>query len=999
NETVIVTLSPNPAYLVSPAQATVTVTSDEIPPDLIVTALTGPATGGAGASITLTDTTRNQGAAGAGSSTTTFYLSSNATLDAGDLLLASRAVPPLAPGASNSGSVTVTLPASLTAGTYYLLAKADGDDALVETQEANNVLHTTVLVGSDLQVSNLTAPTDAGAGLPLTVTDTTRNAGSGAAVATTTTFYLSNDGTLDAADTVLGSRAVPALAAGASSSGSVVLTLPAATATGVYTLIARADSGDVVGETYENNNTRGATLRVGPDLNVTTFTAPATAGVGTSFVVSDTTRNSGGGTAAASTTRFYLSLNGTLDGDDVLLGFRAVPSLAPGTSSAGSASLTIPATTAGGSYYLIAAADADNVVAETVESNNIINRSIVIGADLVVLSFAAPTDAGAGLTLALSDTTRNQGTGTTAPSTTSFYLSTDATFDAGDALLGSRAVPALASSASSSGSVTVTIPAGTATGTYTLFARADAGDVVAEAYENNNLASRTLRIGPDLVLLSLTAPTAAGAGSAITLTDTTRNAGAGTAAASTTRVYLSSDWLLDGGDVLLASRAVPALPPGASDTGSVTATIPAATPGGAYYLIAVADGDNVVAETQEGNNSINRSLLIGPDLGMQSLTAPNDAGAGLPIAISDTTRNTGGGNAPSTTTSFYLSADSTLDGSDLLLGSRVVPALAGGASHAGSITVTLPADTATGTYTLFARADALDAVTETYENNNTTSRTLRVGPDLTVSSLAAPASAGAGATVSVTDSTRNAGGGAAPASTTRFYLSADSLPGGDVLLGARAVPALAPGATDTGTVSLLIPADTAGGSYYLLAVADADGLVPETVETNNFTNRSILVGTDLVLSAFTAANDAGAGLTLTLGDTTRNQGAGIAAASTTSFYLSANATLEPGDVLLGSRAVPALAAGASDSGAVTVTLPAGTATGTWYLFARADSGDLVAEVNEANNVSSRTVRVGPDVTVATFTAPTAAGAGEAISVTAVTQNLGGGTAPASTTQF
>jgi subtilase family serine protease len=759
---------------------------------------------------------------------------------------------------------------------------------------------------------------------------------------------------------LLGSRAVAALAAGASSTGSVTFTLPAGTATGTYNLFARADSGDVVSETYENNNTRSATLRVGPDLNVTTFTAPATAGIGETFVVSDTTRNSGGGTAAASTTRYYLSANGTLDAGDVPLGSRAVPSLAPGASSAGSASLTIPAGTAGGSYYLIAAADADNVVAETVETNNILNRGIQVGADLTILTFTAPTDGGAGLAITLSDTTRNQGTGTTAPTTTSYYLSVDATFDAGDLLLGSRVVPALASSGQSSGSVTVTIPAGTATGTYTLFARADAGDVVPEAYENNNLSSRTIRVGPDLIVESLSAPTAAGAGTPITLTDTTRNTGAGAAPASTTRIYLSTDWLLDAGDVLLASRAVPALGPNSSNTGSITATIPAATPGGAYYLIVVADGENVVAETQEGNNSLNRNLLIGPDLGMQSLTAPNDAGAGLAITISDTTRNTGGGNAPSTTTSFYLSVDSTLDASDLLLGSRVVPALAAGASHAGSITVTLPATTATGTYTLFARADALDAVAETYENNNTTSRTLRVGPDLMMASLTVPASAGAGATIAVTDSTRNQGGGSAAASTTRFYLSVDALPSADdTALGSRAVPTLAPGATDTGSVSLVIPAGTPGGTYYVIAVADADGVVAETVETNNFTNRSILVGTDLVLSTFTGPTDGGAGLPLTLGDTTRNQGAGTAAPSITSFYLSANATLEAGDVLLGSRSVPALASGASDTGTVSVTLPAGTATGTWYLFAKADAGEVVSEVNESNNVLSRTIRVGP----------------------------------------
>jgi subtilase family serine protease len=1002
-ETVIVTLTPNPAYLASPSQATVNVVSDEIPPDLVVTALTAPPNGGAGAPLAISDTTRNQAAPGsvaAAPSATVFYLSTDFQLDASDVQLGSRAVPALAAGASSSGTTTVTLPATLAAGRYYILAKADGNDLLVEAQEANNVTYTTVLVGADLQVSDLVAPTDSGAGISLTLTDTTRNAGSGAAIATTTSFYLSTDGTLDAGDVLLGSRAVPALAPGATNTGSTTVTLPAGTATGAYTLFARADSGDAVVETFENNNTRSATLRVGPDLTMTTFTAPATAGIGTSFSVSDTTRNAGGGTAPASTTSFYLSANGTLDASDILLGSRAVPALAPGASSSGSATLTIPASTPGGSYFLIAAADGDGAIAETSETNNIVNRGITVGADLHILTFSAPSDAGAGLTVTLTDTTRNQGAGTAAASTTSFYLSVDATLDAGDVLLGSRAVPALAGGASSAGSTTVTIPAGTATGTYNVIARADSGDVVPEAAENNNTSYRTLRVGPDLQVSALTAPASAGAGSSITVSVTTLNAGAGGAAASSTRIYLSTDWLLDAGDVQIASRAVPALGPGASDVGSVTATIPAATAGGAYYLIAVADGDGVVAETQEGNNTLNRSLLIGPDLTLAALTVPSDAGAGLAITVTDTTRNNGGGTAPASTTSFYLSMDGTLDVGDVLLGSRAVASLVAGAQDTGSVALTIPPGTATGTYTLIARADALDAVAETYENNNTTGRTIRIGPDLQMQALTVPASAGAGTTISISDSVRNAGGGGAPASTTRYYLSADSLPGGgDVLLGSRVVAALAPGASDAATLSVTIPAGTAGGSYYIVAVADDDGVVPETIESNNFTNRSILIGTDLVVTSFTAPADGGAGLALTLTDTTRNQGAGTSAPTTTGYYLSANSTLDGGDTLLGSRAVPALAAGASDTGSASVTLPAGLAVGTYYLIARADSGDAAAEVNESNNTSTRTIRVGPDLTIASITAPTTAGAGSAITVTETTQNLGGGTAPASTTYY
>src|SRR5204862_1301437 len=107
--------------------------------DLIVSALSVPATAGAGSAIAVSDSITNQGAGAVGASATRFYLSSNVTLDASDVPLGgARAVPALAAGATSSGSTVVTVPSNITAGTYYIIAKADADNTVVETQEANN---------------------------------------------------------------------------------------------------------------------------------------------------------------------------------------------------------------------------------------------------------------------------------------------------------------------------------------------------------------------------------------------------------------------------------------------------------------------------------------------------------------------------------------------------------------------------------------------------------------------------------------------------------------------------------------------------------------------------------------------------------------------------------------------------------------------------------------------------------------------------------------------
>src|SRR5262249_27847464 len=119
---------------------------------------------------------------------------------------------------------------------------------------------------------------------------------------------------------------------------------------------------------------------------------------------------------------------------------------------------------------------------------------------------------------------------------------------------------------------------------------------------------------------------------------------------------------------------------------------------------------------------------------------------------------------------------------------------------------------------------------------------------------------------------------------------------------------------------------------------------------------------DLVVS-LTARTYAAAGGTISITDTTANLAASSPAApSTTRFFLSTNTTLDAADIAIGSRAVPALASGASSAGATPVTIPAGTATGRYYILAKADGANVVAEKNEANNVSARSLRVGPDLT-------------------------------------
>jgi hypothetical protein len=109
------------------------------------------------------------------------------------------------------------------------------------------------------------------------------------------------------------------------------------------------------------------------------------------------------------------------------------------------------------------------------------------------------------------------------------------------------------------------------------------------------------------------------------------------------------------------------------------------------------------------------------------------------------------------------------------------------------------------------------------------------GADLIIASLSiSTKKVGSGSNMSVSDSVKNAGRGGAGASTISFYLSTNEVfDAADVQLGSRTVSALAASGKNSGTTSITIPSGTAPGNYYVLAVADAGGVVPETRENNN----------------------------------------------------------------------------------------------------------------------------------------------------------------------
>jgi subtilase family serine protease/sugar lactone lactonase YvrE len=472
-------------------------------PDLVQTSVTNPPpTATRGTTFSVTDTVRNRGGASSPPTATRYYLSVDRLRNAGDkLLTGSRAVPPLLPNATSTGTVArVTIPTNTAFGKYFLLACADDALRVPENNETNNCVASAAVVelGPDLvEIAVTNPPATAIRGTRFSVTDTVRNRGSVLAPASTTRYYLSLDKLRNVGDQRLtGTRTVPALPPGANSPGTVMVTIPTNTVLGTYFLLACADDlAPQLGESNETNNCFASVtaVRVGPDLVETAVTnPPATATRGARFAVTDTVRNVGGGTAPASTTRYYLSVDKLRSASDQpLTGTRAVPALAPNAISRATVTVTIPTTTAFGTYFLLACADSAAQAAESNETNNClasVTAVRVVGPDLVESAVTnPPATARRGTGFAVTDTVVNRGGAPALASTTRYYLSLDRLRNAGDVLLtGTRAVPALGPSATSRAAVTVTIPPNTLARTYFLLACADDVPRVAETTETNN---------------------------------------------------------------------------------------------------------------------------------------------------------------------------------------------------------------------------------------------------------------------------------------------------------------------------------------------------------------------------------------------------------------------------------------------------------------------------------------------------------------------------------
>jgi RHS repeat-associated protein len=984
------------------------------------------------------------------------YLSRDNQIDGNDLLLADELASGLVAGSSYTKTARINLPQTWNSGDYYLLLQTNADSQQAEADKSNNAKTLNVSIAEspapDLIVTQISAPGRELSGQSLQVSWQVKNQGTAAATGSwTDTLYLGNTNALNDRRAFKDYIFTGTIEAGQTITRTQEITLPIDW-NGDRWITVETDSGSQVYErSGENNNITIASQPVNielspfPNLQVTSAIGPTSVFAGQQAVVSWAVSNTGtGGTNAATwADQVWLSLDGTVDTGDILVGTAANLSyLNPGESYTNTLNVDLPERIAA-SYYFLVRSDSTNAVYEYNRENDNISISNpvevkpVLPVDLQVTKVVAPTQTFSGQTISLNWQVSNLGQNKTRENVSWYdevWMSTDDVLDNSDRSLGKfirpgNGIQPLNPGESYTNTQLVSLPIGVS-GNYYFFVHTDSGNFIYErGYESNNAGfgavptQISLTPPPDLEVESLDVTSnLVRAGQSLKINYQVANNG------STTTpnynwidgFYLSTDAVLDTGDIKIGTQAHSGtLAIDSSYQGSVTFTVPNNIEG-SYYLIAKTDVLAEVFELNQTNNIVATAqpltVVSRPADLVASVSGGIAAQAGKLATINWTVTNQGSGDTVATywQDQIVASTNSTFgNDDDIILGTfSRNGVLLPNESYSQSQSVLIPFSLI-GRYNLFVKTDLQNSVYEAgSEANNVALTSLNVSrqsADLQVVAASTSAITVSGNPLTVNWTVQNLGVSKTVANYwyDHVYLSADGvIDNQDILLGLVSHSnSLDVMAQYSATATFNIPIDLAG-QYQVLVLTDGASLV---IEDANEDNNSFVAGTinlakgmtpNLVVSSIdTPPTQAISGQTLGITWNVRNDGLAPIASERTwtdRVYLSRDKFLDRDlDLVLGYQFQQGgLAIGETRSQTVGFNLPIGL-SGRYYVLVETDSQNTVYERNgEGDNInfnSTSTQIVIPepaDLSVSGITVPNQALLGQNMQFTYTVENTG-----------
>ncbi|MDH4232222.1 MAG: S8 family serine peptidase, partial [Nitrospirota bacterium] len=301
-----------------------------------------------------------------------------------------------------SGVVSVTVNGQAAAyrpsDGYYELSRplAMGDNlftvAATDTLGNSQTINITVtrLMPPDLVINSVAGPSHGGWAEPIHLENMICNAGLGKSLGTGWVgWYLSTDEEISRAEDIklsLDFKYLDDIAPGKCISVPVDirLSVPVSLIASTYYMGAYVDISDEVWESDETNNMRAGNQMTieGPDLIVSSLSAPQSAVTGTEIIVANTVSNTGLGASWGFYVGIYLSTDAVITLSDTRIGRRYIDWLEPAGSpypypseSGDDTVVTIPDTVPEGTYYIGLIADYRNSITESNESNNVSDSS------------------------------------------------------------------------------------------------------------------------------------------------------------------------------------------------------------------------------------------------------------------------------------------------------------------------------------------------------------------------------------------------------------------------------------------------------------------------------------------------------------------------------------------------------------------------------------------------------------------------------------------------
>ncbi|SMC14762.1 Hemolysin, plasmid [Roseovarius aestuarii] len=228
------------------------------------------------------------------------------------------------------------------------------------------------------------------------------------------------------------------------------------------------------------------------------------------------------------------------------------------------------------------------------------------------------------------------------------------------------------------------------------------------------------------------------AGSSITISYEISNVGTGSAIDTTAGIYLSTDNIINTGDILLATNlSTTSNAAGSIDVENQTITLPSSLiPGTTYYIGVIADYDDQqtgeLSESNNGSAAIAITIpsvpppVLGPDLIASNLSLGSTSwDDGDMISVSWDIENIGGTSASASASSLYISTNTTISTGDVLLATdtstgTMAPGFVNSEGPAsGNFTFDIASlGLSPGAYYVGVLADVNNAIAEDDESNN-----------------------------------------------------------------------------------------------------------------------------------------------------------------------------------------------------------------------------------------------------------------------------------------